>query len=70
MLEDEPEEPLLYDPLLPSYAVMLDDLPGSPRIDDAGNIKCKSPAAAILLLIIPLATLLGHGTYLYLRFVS
>jgi hypothetical protein len=28
-LEDEAEEPLLYDPILPSYAVMLDALPDS-----------------------------------------
>jgi hypothetical protein len=32
-------------------------------------MKCKSPAAAILLIIIPLTTLLGHSTYLYLKFL-
>ncbi len=63
------EEPLLYDPLLPSYAIMLDDLPGSPRIDQGGNIKTATPAAAFLSLILPAVTIIGHGTYIWLNFL-
>jgi len=69
-LEDEAEEPLLYDTMRPSYAVMLDDLPGNPRINDNGNIQAGPASGTILLLIIPLATIIGHGIYIYLKFLS
>jgi hypothetical protein len=69
-LEDQTEEPLLYDPMRPSYAVMLDNLPGNPRINDNGNIQTGSAAKTIMLLIIPLATVIGHGIYIYLKFLS
>ncbi len=69
-LEDEAEEPLLYDPMRPAYAVMLDDLPGNPRINDNGNIQAGSASGTIMLLIIPLATIIGHGIYIYLKFLS
>jgi len=61
--EDEAEEPLLYDPMCPSYGVMLDDLPGGPRIAENGNIRVRSPVNTIKSLIIPLATVVGHGIY-------
>jgi len=69
-LEDQAEEPLLYDPVHPSYAVMLDDLPGNPRIMENGTIQAGSAAGTIMLLIIPLATIIGHGIYIYLKFIS
>jgi hypothetical protein len=69
-LEDQTEEPLLYEPMRPSYAVMLDDLPGNPRINDNGNIQAGSAAGPIMMLIIPLATIIGHGIYIYLKFLS
>jgi hypothetical protein len=70
VLEDEEHEPLLYDPSRPEYAVMLDDLPGNPRIDTAGNIRAGSAVGALLALFIPAVTLIGHGIYIYLRFVQ
>ncbi len=69
-LEDEAEEPLLYDPLRPSYAVMLDALPGSPRIDEYGNIRAGSAIASLLYLVVPAATVVGHGGYVYVKFLS
>jgi hypothetical protein len=69
-LEDEAEEPLLYDPIRPSYAVMLDALPGTPRIDENGNIRAGSARAALLCLAIPAATILGHATYIYVKFLA
>ena len=69
-LEDQAEEPLLYDPMRPAYAVMLDDLPGNPRINDNGNIQAGPASGTIMLLIIPLATIIGHGMYIYLKFLS
>lgn len=67
-LEDQAEEPLLYDPRRPSYAVMLDDLPGEPRIQQDGTIRAGPAIKTIMALIIPLATIIGHGIYLYIKF--
>ncbi len=69
-LEDQQEEPLLYEPMNPKNAVMLDDLPGSPRIDENGNIRAGSPSAALLSFVIPFIVIIGHGTYIYIRFLS
>ncbi|MBE0536958.1 MAG: DUF3592 domain-containing protein [Phycisphaerae bacterium] len=68
ILEDEPEEPLLYDPSDPACAVMLDDLPGAPRIDEYGQVRTAAPLAALKAVIIPAAAIIGHGAYLYLRY--
>jgi len=69
-LQDQAEEPLLYDPMRPSYAVMLDDLPGGPRIQENGNIHAGSVARTIMALIIPLATIISHGIYIFWKFLS
>jgi hypothetical protein len=69
-LEDQAEEPLLYDPMRPSYAVMLDDLPGNPRIMENGTIQAGPALKTITYLFIPLATIIGHGIYIYLKFIS
>lgn len=70
LLEDEAEEPLLYDPFRPAYAVMLDALPGSPRTDADGNIRAGSPGAVLLCLAIPAVTVLGHAGYIYVKFLA
>ncbi|MHC4397602.1 MAG: DUF3592 domain-containing protein [Planctomycetota bacterium] len=69
-LEDQAEEPLLYDPMRPSYAMMLDDLPGNPRIMENGTIQAGSVAMTIMALIIPLTTIIGHSIYIVLKFLS
>ena len=69
-LEDEAEEPLLYNPILPSYVVMLDALPGSPRIDANGDIRAGSPVTALMCLAIPTVTVLGHAGYVYVKFLA
>jgi Protein of unknown function (DUF3592) len=46
-LEDQREEPLLYDPLDPSRSVMIDSLPSRPELDEAGNL-CGRPAPFVL----------------------
>ncbi len=68
VLEDEAEEPLLYDPADPSCAVMLDDLPGSPRIDEHGQIRCAAAPLAFASVLIPAVSILGHVTYAVMRF--
>jgi hypothetical protein len=62
-LEDEEKESLLYDPARPGYAVLLDDLPASPRIDDNGNIILEYTGKRYLYLLIPAVTIAGHGLY-------
>lgn len=64
-LEDEATEPLLYDPMNPSDAVLLDNLPGCPRVDDMGQVAMKGTALRVLAL--PLITVIGHGAYWWLR---
>jgi hypothetical protein len=56
-------EPLVYDPLSPSRAVLLDELPGGPRIDDRGHIRADKPARLLLSLIVPAAAIFGHCGY-------
>jgi hypothetical protein len=68
VLEDEPQERLLYDPYNPSYAVMMDSLPASPAIDEAGNIVDISPLRLLPVIIAPGLTIIGHGTYLFFRY--
>jgi hypothetical protein len=68
-LEDEHDEPLLYDPMEPSNAVMLDNLPGLPRIDADGQIRVRSGVSALCCLLVPGATVVGHFGYLFWRFV-
>ncbi|MEE4376898.1 MAG: DUF3592 domain-containing protein [Candidatus Competibacteraceae bacterium] len=70
LLEDNGEEQLLYLAENPSYAVMLDSLPSSPKIDRRGDIQATSFIKSLLLLVIPLATLIGHGYYIFLRFIN
>ncbi len=66
-LQDDAEEPLLYDPIRPSYSTMLDHLPGAPRLDEMGQIQTKSAIGSLLVLIIPAVSIVGHGLYLWLR---
>jgi hypothetical protein len=61
---DEPEELILYDPRDPGYAIVVDALPGSPDFDAQGELLARDPLRALLLLVIPLLTVLGHGIYL------
>ena len=66
-LEDEEHEHLVYDPWNPSYTAMLDALPGRPRVNREGEFETDGaydPLMALLSLVIPTVTLLGHGWYL------
>jgi hypothetical protein len=66
-LEGEPRERLLYDPYSPSRAVMPGAMPGSPRIDENGQIRVDSVLKTLAGLVIPAATIIGHGAYLLSR---
>ncbi len=64
------QELLLYDPMDPAYAVMLDALPGRPRIDENGGIRIGGGGRAALVLIAPAMTVIGHGAYLLFGVLS
>jgi hypothetical protein len=51
-LEDEREEPLLYNPERPEDAVMLDEAPARPQFDERGELMGR-PVAALLAMILP-----------------
>jgi flagellar basal body rod protein FlgC len=62
LLEDEAEEQLVYDPRHPAHAVMMDNLPGSPDIDEMGYIHSAGFRSGVLPLILPGLTMFVHGT--------
>lgn len=68
VLEDEPQEQLLYDPDQPTRALLLDQLPGSVKTDLSGQFAVGG-AVGLLALIVPAITVLGHGAYAYFRFL-
>jgi len=70
LLQDQKTESVLYDPRNPEDAVLLDSLPGSPRLTPDGSLGMEAPQSAYLLVIVPAVTVLGHGGYLLLRFVG
>ena len=51
-LEDEREEPLLYDPENPEKAIMIDEDMSRPQFDDSGGLRAR-PVAAALSMILP-----------------
>jgi len=61
-VEADVREPLLYDPWSPSDAVLLDDLPGSPRINETGGIE-GSVSLLLVCLIIPGCAVIGHACW-------
>jgi hypothetical protein len=54
-LEDDAEEPMLYDPQDPSIATPLDHLPGEPRIASDGTLLAI-PGIAVHVLVMPIVT--------------
>ncbi len=65
-LEDEQQEPLLYDPEDPSRAYLLDEAPGRPEIDSLGEFRGR-PVAAALSLILPAIVIGAHVAYFYFK---
>ncbi|MBZ0136509.1 MAG: DUF3592 domain-containing protein [Planctomycetes bacterium] len=68
LLEDEETERLIYDPDNPDDGVLVDTLPGKPKVGDDGQIQGVG-LAAIKLMILPVGGILAHGAvgvFLYL----
>jgi hypothetical protein len=67
-LLDDAQERIVYDPRHPADATTVDDLPGHPAIDARGDFEgggAKEAVVALLSLVIPAATILGHGAFLF-----
>lgn len=65
-LEDESEEPLLYDPDDPERAYVLDEAPARPEFDHTGDLKGR-PMRGLLSLIIPGLVIAGNLLALALK---
>ncbi len=70
LLEDDDLEPLMYDPLNPAHAILIDHLPGSPRINKMGEIRDPGMLASLVTLVLPMVAIIGHGTYAVARFLG
>jgi hypothetical protein len=57
-LEDDAHEQVLYDPTWPARATLVDSLPGSPRVDEAGRITGTDPLGLVGALAPPAVALL------------
>lgn len=67
-LMDDEQERLVYDPRHPRDAVLIDDLPGRPRIDSRGDFEAggaREVVLALLTLVVPTVTIVGHGLFLF-----
>jgi hypothetical protein len=60
LLEGGQPQEIAYDPLTPSYAVMVDSLPGSPRIDERGVIQPAGFASALRVTILPAIVIIAN----------
>lgn len=60
-LEDEAREQILYDPANPQHAVLVDNLPGSPEIDEFGQVYAANFTKSMATLILPGLVVLVHG---------
>lgn len=65
-LEDESQEPLLYDPADPTRAYLLDDAPARPEFEPNGDLRGNT-ARAIRVLILPAIVIGAHGLVLWMK---
>ncbi|OAD22760.1 conserved hypothetical protein, membrane [Candidatus Thiomargarita nelsonii] len=63
------EKSILYLKNNPNYAIMLDSSTLSLSINEEGKIEFSSPVEPFYLMIIPLLTLVGHGSYIVIKFI-
>ena len=67
-LEDEAQEPLLYDPNDPSRAYMLDEAPARPQVEMNGDLRGRT-GAAVGSLIVPGLVIGVQALIIYFKFV-
>jgi hypothetical protein len=61
-IQDEPEEPILYAPDKAGRAVLLDEWERYVYFTIHGDIKSRSPGKGYAMAILPVVTVLAHGT--------
>ena len=66
LLENEEQEPLLYDPDDPRRAYLLDEAPARPELEQNGDLRGR-PVSAMLSIILPLIVIVAHGAYLLFK---
>jgi hypothetical protein len=64
-LQDEAKEQILYSPATPNRAVLVDNLPGDPDIDEFGQIYVNNAGWGLLVLVLPTLVVLIHGSVLF-----
>jgi hypothetical protein len=65
---DQPQE-VVYDPVTPSFAVLVDNLPGAPRIDERGVIQPAGFGATLRVTILPALVIIANIACLCLKLV-
>jgi Protein of unknown function (DUF3592) len=65
-LEDESNEPLLYDPDNPTEAYLLDEVPGRPEINGVGELVGR-PVAALFSFALPAIVIGANVAYFYFK---
>ena len=70
LLEDDESERLLYDPNDLQNGITLDNLPGNAQIDASGNLLGSFHFSTLGTLLVPVATIAGHGGWIYIRYLA
>jgi hypothetical protein len=65
-LEDEAQEPLLYDPANPERACLLDEAPARPEFEMNGDLRAR-PSSAMRALILPVLMIGIHAAVLLFK---
>ncbi|HUJ11374.1 MAG TPA: DUF3592 domain-containing protein [Verrucomicrobiae bacterium] len=65
--EDDQQHEIVYDPLTPSYATLVDCLPGSPRIDERGVIQPARFGSTLPVTILPVLVIIANIACLCLK---
>jgi hypothetical protein len=64
-VRDDRRELVLYNPSDPRQAVLFDSIPGTPRIDEAGQLMPAGRRRAVAVLILPALAALGGGLVIW-----
>jgi len=68
-LSDPAGEYLLYDTFEPSYAAVLDNMPGGVVIDDLGQLRTRYPLSAAAAFLVPALVITVHSVIAYVVLV-